>query len=233
MNSPNLLLSFVNCLSPSNTCTVTAGWLSEYVLNVCDFFVGIVLLRSIIFVITPPLVSTPSESGQTSRRSKSSILLSFTPERSAAWTAAPYATASSGLIDLLRSLPLKKSLNCFWIFGIRVDPPTKITSWICDLLKPLSLITCSTGSKVFLKRSPHNSSKRARVIVEAKSIPSNKLSTSNVACVEADNVFFKFSHVVLKRRIARLFSLKSFLCLRLNSCIKWWTRRVSKSSPPK
>ena len=64
-----------------------------------------------IFVITPPLVSTPRERGETSNKSKSSILESFTPERIAACTAAPYATASSGLIDLFNVLLLKKLVN--------------------------------------------------------------------------------------------------------------------------
>jgi len=35
--------------------------------NVYDFFVGIVVLRGIRVVITPPAVSIPSESGATSR----------------------------------------------------------------------------------------------------------------------------------------------------------------------
>merc|ERR1712137_364701 len=44
--------------------------------------------------------------------------VSLTPERIAAWTAAPYATASSGLMPLLSSLPLKKSESSFWTRGI-------------------------------------------------------------------------------------------------------------------
>ena len=61
------------------------------------------------------------------------MFLSFSPERIAAWTAAPYATASSGLRDLHSSLSLKNSESCFWILGIRVVPPTRITSSISDL----------------------------------------------------------------------------------------------------
>jgi len=41
------------------------------VVNVYDFFVGIVVLRGIRVVITPPAVSIPSESGATSRSNKS------------------------------------------------------------------------------------------------------------------------------------------------------------------
>ena len=55
----------------------------------------------------PPLVSTPNDKGATSRRRRSSILESLTPESKAACTAAPYATASSGLIDLFSAFPLK------------------------------------------------------------------------------------------------------------------------------
>ena len=64
-------------------------------------------------------------------------------------------------------------------------------------------------------------------------MPSNKLSISIVACVDEDNVFFRFSLAVLNRLSERLFSDKSFLCFLLKSCTKCCTRRVSKSSPPK
>jgi hypothetical protein len=48
----------------------------------------------------PPMVSIPSESGVTSRRSLSST----SPPRIAAWTAAPSATTSSGLSSGVRTL---------------------------------------------------------------------------------------------------------------------------------
>ena len=75
--------------------------------NTCDFLVGIVVLRSIILVITPPAVSIPSDRGATSRSSSSLVLLLPCPVRIDACTAAPYATASSGFSDLLSCLPLK------------------------------------------------------------------------------------------------------------------------------
>ena len=40
--------------SPSYTWISTPGWLSAYVVNVCVCFVGMVVLRLISDVITPP-----------------------------------------------------------------------------------------------------------------------------------------------------------------------------------
>ena len=65
-NLPSVLLYVAISDSPWSTCTSTDGWLSSAVVNVSDFFVGIVVLRSMSFVITPPFVSMPSESGVTS-----------------------------------------------------------------------------------------------------------------------------------------------------------------------
>ena len=46
--------------------------------NTCDFFVGIVVFLSMIFVMTPPAVSKPRDSGATSK-SKTESALSFSP----------------------------------------------------------------------------------------------------------------------------------------------------------
>jgi hypothetical protein len=67
----------------------TAGWLSCYVEKVLDFFVGMTVLRLMSFVMTPPTVSMPSESGATSRRRRSCECFSASPERTPPWTAAP------------------------------------------------------------------------------------------------------------------------------------------------
>ncbi len=48
-----------------------------------------------------------------------------------ACTAAPYATASSGLMLLFSSLPLKKSCSICCTFGMRVLPPTSTISCTC------------------------------------------------------------------------------------------------------
>ena len=87
--------------------------------------VGMVVLRSISLVITPPRVSMPSDSGVTSSSSTSLTSPASTPP----WIAAPIATTSSGLTPLWGSLP-KKSLTSFWIAGMRVWPPTSTTSSI-------------------------------------------------------------------------------------------------------
>src|SRR5262245_56106486 len=65
--------------------------------------------------------------GATSRRS--CVLSEVSPERMAACTAAPYATASSGLMLLLGSLPLKKSDASLTMRGICTEPPIKTISW--------------------------------------------------------------------------------------------------------
>lgn len=151
LNFPNWLQSLVNCLSPSNTWIQTPGWLSTYVVNVCTFFVGIVVFRGTIDVITPPAVSIPMVKGATSINNISLTLSEVTPASTAAWTEAPYATASSGFIDLFGSFPLKYScINC-WTLGILVDPPTSTTSCTAFFDIPESEITLSTGFIQFLK----------------------------------------------------------------------------------
>ena len=89
--------------SPWRTWISTDGWLSSAVVNVSDLRVGIVVLRSISFVNTPPFVSMPSESGVTSR-SRTSLT---SPLSTPAWIAAPTATTSSGLTPLCGSLPMQ------------------------------------------------------------------------------------------------------------------------------
>ena len=233
LNSPNLLLSLVLALSPSNTCIVTAGWLSLYVEKTCFLHDGIVEFLGIITVITSPAVSNPKDKGATSNNKRSEVFSDLISLRTAAWTAAPYATASSGLIDLDNSLPLKKSESIVWIFGILVDPPTNTTSSILFLLNWESFKTFSTGSIVFLNKSIHNSSNLALVKDEKKSIPSYKESISIEVWVEAERVRLALSQAVLNLLNDLGFSVISCLCFLLNSCTKCFTNLVSKSSPPK
>ena len=71
LNLPSDLLSFAIFRSPCVTCTVTELWLSEAVEKVSERFVGMVVLRGISTVVTPPSVSMPSDSGVTSSRRRS------------------------------------------------------------------------------------------------------------------------------------------------------------------
>ena len=61
LNWPRILLSAAISRSPWNTRIVTALWLSSAVEKIWPFLVGIVVLRSISRVKTPPSVSMPSD----------------------------------------------------------------------------------------------------------------------------------------------------------------------------
>ena len=122
---PKSLLSLAIWRSPCKTWISTLGWLSAAVEKVSDFFEGIVVLASIILVNTPPRVSIPNDNGITSNNR-----ISFTsPVKTPPWIAAPNATASSGFTPFEGFLPKNFSTSSC-TFGIRVDPPTKITSSI-------------------------------------------------------------------------------------------------------
>mmetsp|Transcript_14914 Transcript_14914/g.45582 ORF Transcript_14914/g.45582 Transcript_14914/m.45582 type:complete len:355 (+) Transcript_14914:631-1695(+) len=233
VNSPSLLLSLVRARSPSYTWIVTAGWLSAYVEKICFLLAGMVVPLGTRVVMTSPLVSRPRDKGVQSRSTMPAVFSEMLSVRIAACTAAPYATASSGLMDRDGSLPLKKSVRSCWIFGMRVEPPTSTTSETWLLLILASFRTDSTGVIVDRKRSMHSSSKRARVIDEKKSTPSNNESISIAVCADEESERFARSHAVRSRRIARALPEISFLCLRLNSCTKWSTILLSKSSPPR
>src|SRR5205085_329669 len=134
-NWPSSLLSAAISRSPWKTRMVTAFWLSSAVENTWLFLVGIVVLRSMMRVNTPPSVSMPSDSGVTSSKSTSLTSPCSTP----AWMAAPIATTSSGLTPLCGSLP-NCFLTCSCTAGMRVMPPTSTTSSIWLALRPASCI---------------------------------------------------------------------------------------------
>ena len=118
-----------------------------------------VVFFSIIGVITPPRVSIPSVNGVTSRSNTSDL----SPLSTAPCVAAPKATASSGLISFLASLP-KKSATTFCTIGILVWPPTNMTSSISLAPNLASFKAVFTGSMLLLTRSPTRDSSLARVI---------------------------------------------------------------------
>jgi hypothetical protein len=116
------------------------------------------VFRGIIFVDTPPNVSTPSDNGVTSRSK-----ISFTsPANTPACTAAPTATTSSGLTVRFGSFS-----KTFWInsciAGIRVDPPTKTTSLISREVNFASRKAFSTGMRHRFIKLEQISSNLARV----------------------------------------------------------------------
>ena len=144
-NLPSDLLSVARSRSPCSTWIVTPLWLSSAVEKTCEALVGIVVFFSIRRVITPPSVSMPSDSGVTSSSSTSLTSPASTPP----WIAAPTATASSGLTSLRGSLP-KKSFTAFCTSGMRVWPPTRITSSTSLIERPASLSAMRQGSIVRL-----------------------------------------------------------------------------------
>ena len=100
---PRVLLSAAISRSPCSTWTSTEVWPSAAVEKIWLFLVGMVVLRSMILVHTPPRVSMPRDSGVTSSSSRPLT----SPPRTPPWMAAPMATHSSGLMPLKGSLPVK------------------------------------------------------------------------------------------------------------------------------
>ena len=139
-NLPSVLLYIAISRSPWSTWISTDGWLSSAVVKTSERLVGMVVLRSISRCMTPPLVSMPRLSGVTS-----SSRTSFTsPFSTPACTAAPMATTSSGLTPLWGSLPVSDCTSS-WTAGIRVDPPTRTTWSMSEVLRPASLMAASNG----------------------------------------------------------------------------------------
>ena len=137
----------------------TEVWLSAAVENVSLLRVGMVVLRSISLVNTPPSVSMPSDSGVTSSSSTSFTSPPSTPP----CTAAPTATTSSGFTLLFGSLPNRlRTISC--TFGMRVEPPTSTTSSICAGVTPASVSACLARARLARSRiSATICSSRARV----------------------------------------------------------------------
>mmetsp|Transcript_9843 Transcript_9843/g.18607 ORF Transcript_9843/g.18607 Transcript_9843/m.18607 type:complete len:210 (+) Transcript_9843:958-1587(+) len=150
--------------SPSNTLISTLDWLSALVEKVLDLVAGMVVFLSMRTCMTPPTVSTPRLRAVTSNKSKPSVCLLLPPVKMCACTAAPNATASSGLMDLFRSLPEKYSEIKDCTLGIRVLPPTSTTSCTAPFSMPASCSTLATGSMHRWIKDEHSCSKRARLI---------------------------------------------------------------------
>jgi len=107
--------------------------------------------------------------------------------------AAPVQIASSGLIPVLGSFPLKNSLTIYLTLGILLLPPTRTISSILFFFKPESSSADYIGPSVFLNKSEFNSSNLALVRTSEKSSPSTKSSISIVVSCVADRALLAFS----------------------------------------
>ena len=127
------------------------------------FRAGMVVLRSIRRVHTPPMVSMPRDRGVTSSSSRP-----FTsPVSTPAWMAAPTATHSSGLMPLKPSLPvIFFTASC--TAGIRLEPPTSRTLEMSLPLRPASPMAWRTGPMVASTRWAVSSLNFARVRVTSR-----------------------------------------------------------------
>ena len=189
-NLPSDLLWAAISRSPWSTWISTEDWLSSAVEKISDLRVGIVVLRSISFVITPPLVSMPRVSGVTSSRSTSLTSPASTP----AWIAAPTATTSSGLTPWCGSLPTS-SLTLSCTAGMRVMPPTRITWSISGA--PASDRACLTGETTRSSSAEVSSASFARESLTSRCLGSLSIAVrkGTLICVSwaAESSIFAFS----------------------------------------
>ena len=111
-------------------------------------------------------------------------------------TEAPSATHSSGLRDLLGSLPVSL-LTSSWTAGIRVDPPTRSTCPSSEAVIPASESARLTGSWVFSTRSLVSSSNLALVRFISKCFGPSAVAVMNgrliFVVVALESSFFAFS----------------------------------------
>ena len=231
---PSSLFCAAISRSPWKTWICTDGWLSSAVVKVSDRLVGMVVLRSMSLVMTPPLVSMPSDSGVTSSRSTSLT----SPRSTPAWRAAPTATTSSGLTPLLGSLPPVSSLTRSDTAGIRVEPPTSTTWSICETEMPASLMTAWNGWRQRSSRSCVMRWNSARERVSSRN--SGFLSASTVMygrLIEVDwledSSILAFSAASRRRWSAILSLVRSMPFCALNLSTSQSTIRWSQSSPPR
>ena len=184
------------------------------------------------FVITPPIVSIPRESGVTSRRRTS-----FTsPARTPPWIAAPIETASSGLIPFNGSFP-KKFFTTSWNFGIREEPPIKRTSLIWSFVYPESFNAFWQGIRTLSQRLCVILSNSARVKVFCKCFGPVASAVMNgrlmSVVVWLERAIFAFSDSSLIRCIA----IGSFERSIPVSALKEFTSQseiaLSQSAPPR
>ncbi len=231
-NTPSCLLSRANSRSPCSTLISTCVWPSAAVEKIWLFLVGMVVLRSMILVITPPIVSTPSESGVTSSSSRPWT----SPPRTPACSAAPMATHSSGLMPLNGSLP-ESFFTVSCTAGIREEPPTIRILLMSLKLSSASERACLTEPTVLSTRSAVSSSNFARLRVMSRCFGpfASAVMNGRLICVLVmlESSIFAFSAASFRRCMAILSPERSMPFAFLNSEIIQSITRLSKSSPPR
>ena len=136
------------------------------------------VLRGIIFSTNPPIVSRPSDSGNTSSNSMSESGL--LPTNTSACNAAPSATTRSGSIEVSGSFSKKPST---WLrtSGMRVEPPTITTCSTSSFSMPASFTARRHERSVFLTSGIASSSKVSRVTSTVCFCSSNSSTTFTFA----------------------------------------------------
>ena len=145
----------------------------------------------------------------------------YYPQITPPWTAAPKQMASSGLIPVLGSFPLKYYLTKALILGILVEPPTKTISSTSFFFKSAPYMASFRGSRVFLNKSALSSSNLALVRLSEKSNPSTKSSISILVSCWDDKALFPFSTYLFSFWMALLSFEISMLSFLLINFMKW------------
>ncbi len=234
LKRPKDLLSRAIGRSPWQTTTSTDSWLSCAVEKIWLLLTGMVVLRLINGVATPPRVSIESVKGVTSNSNTS-----FTsPRNTPPWMAAPMATTSSGLIERFGLCPGTIDSTSFCTAGIRVDPPTNKISLISSGLILASRKTSEIGLRVRSSNCLVISSNLARVSLSSTFTGPFSVTVKNgkeiIASSWAESSILARSAASFKRCIAilsldKLSPLCSWaMCAKMNSIIL-----LSQSSPPK
>mmetsp|Transcript_100910 Transcript_100910/g.289646 ORF Transcript_100910/g.289646 Transcript_100910/m.289646 type:complete len:333 (-) Transcript_100910:359-1357(-) len=232
-NWPSSLLSAAISRSPWKTLMPTCVWLSAAVEKVCAFLVGIVVFLGMRIVATPPRVSTPKESGETS---KSTMSLT-SPAKTPACTAAPTATTSSGFTLWFGSLPLTSDLAKVWIAGMRVEPPTRTISLMSLAWSLASFKANRTGFLQRVIKLPAICSNFARLMDSSMCLGPVASAVMKgreiLASLTPESSIFAFSAASVRRCSACLSFSKSMPSTVLNSAASQSTITLSKSSPPR
>ena len=150
--------------------------------------------------------------------------------------AAPTATTSSGFTPRLGFLPKNFStISC--TLGIRVLPPTKITSSISPIPKPASFKAASQGTKQRVNKLSASCSNLARLNFSTRCLgtPSTAVMYGRLISVslEEESSTFAFSAASFKRCKAIGSLRRSIFSCDLNSSANQSMITLSKSSPPR